>query len=357
MSGNGGRPRPLGRLAFWTAQLAFWAAAYAVNLLLLAVFDVADPPAFVFTEIALCFLATAALRGLSSRDTLLARAGLSTIGLIGGGTIVAIVLITVLLLAVRGLFSMPPCTQPELVARMAVTGTMIGNWSALFFGWQLLDERRSTEVRALRAESLALRNELERLQAQISPHFLFNALNTVMAHRTDPGAIDTVTQALANYLDFLLRPSAPLEPLARELDALEEYLTVQGMRFGDGLETRIDCDFEARRVAVPPLMVQPLVENAIKYGGRTSPKPLRVHVAARSDGDWLTVEVANTGRWMLAGEAESTGTGLVSLERRLQLLLGPQAALTHGEHDGWVRVAIRVPVVSTAAALPLGGPA
>jgi hypothetical protein len=206
----------------------------------------------------------------------------------------------------------------------------------------------------MQAESLALRNELQHLQGQISPHFLFNALNTVMASRDDPEAIDTVTQALANYLRFLLRPAATLEPLSRELDALEEYLTVQGVRFGDGLVTRIDCDLDVRGVAVPTVMVQPLVENAIKYGGQTSPRPIRVDVAARREGDGLVVEVANTGAWVTPGGRQATGTGLHSLQRRLRLLVGPAATVSHTEDDGWVRVRIRVPIMEAPVAIAGG---
>ena len=203
----------------------------------------------------------------------------------------------------------------------------------------------------MEAESLALRNELERLQAQISPHFLFNALNTVIACRDDPEAIDTVTQALANYLRFLLRPAATLEPLAREIDALEEYLTVQSARFGDALATRIECDTDVRKIMVPPVMIQPLVENAIKYGIASGARPIQVVVSAQRESDWLVVEVANTGCWAPAVLRQSTGTGLSSLARRLKLLVGPSATLTHTEVNGWVRVRIRMP----AAASPANG--
>jgi len=338
-------PRREAWWAFWLAQTAFWALAFAANLLLIAVFSVADPVGYVALEVAACFLATSAMRTASRHERLLARLGISKAGLLVGGILLSAVLISLILLAARPVFGLPAPTRGELVARLTITFAMLATWSAFSFGFQLIGDRYLAEIRALQAESLALRNELKHLQAQISPHFLFNALNTVMAHRHDPDAIDTVTQALANYLDFLLRPSAPLEPLARELEALEEYLTVQSMRFGDALETRIDCDFDARRIAVLPVMVQPLVENAIKYGGRTSPKPLRVRVAARREGDWLTVEVANTGRWVAAGTSGSTGTGLASLERRLQMVVGPAATATHREEDGWVRVLIRVPAV------------
>lgn len=338
---------PLEEIGFWLAHAAFWLLGFAAALVVIRVFQpaVAGSTAEVGIEIAMCFAATAAMRWLSRHEPLLLRLGVSKIGVMAGGAIFSAVLITlVTFLLDRAAAPVESPARLELVARLAINLSLIGNWCALYFGYQLIRERNSTEFRALQAESLALRNELQHLQGQISPHFLFNALNTVMASRDDPEAIDTVTQALANYLRFLLRPAATLEPLARELDALEEYLTVQGMRFGDGLVTRLDCDTDARSVAVPPVMVQPLVENAIKYGGQSASRPIRVHVAARRDADWLVVEVANTGQWVAPGGRQSTGTGLHSLERRLRLLVGPKATVTHSAADGWVRVLIRIPI-------------
>lgn len=341
-----------GEAAFWACHVAFWAAAFAASLAVIEVFRprIIDPVRFVAVRVASCFVVTAAMRWLSQRERILVRLGVSKIGLVAGGVIFSAVLITVVLFRVDRAWDggFPDSPRLELVAGAAVNLMLLANWVALYFGYQLVRERNSTEFRALEAESLALRNELQHLQGQISPHFLFNALNTVMACRDDPAGIDTVTQALANYLRFLLRPAATLEPLARELDALEEYLTIQSVRFGDGLVTRIDCDLDVRRVLVPPVMVQPLVENAIKYGGQTSARPVRVEVSARREEGWLVIEVANTGRWVPAGGTQSTGTGLHSLERRLRLLVGASATVVHREADGWVRVRIRVPIAGTA---------
>jgi signal transduction histidine kinase len=334
---------PLHALGFWIAHAAYWAVASAANVLLSVAFRVPDPLAFNIAECGLCFVATAAMRQASHRQAFLEWAGLSKIGVIAGGALISAVLVQAVLLAAGRFFGVEVPPRPEIVARFLITLTMIVNWCAFYFGYQLVRDHNSTEVRALRAESEALRNELKHLQAQISPHFLFNALNTVQACRDDPDAITALTQALAAYLRFLIQPAAPLEPLSRELDALENYLTILEVRFGDGLETRIDCDFDVRGVPVPAVMVQPLAENAIKYGGQTGPRPIRVHVTARREGEWLAIEVANTGRWVAPGGGQSTGTGLHSLERRLQLLAGPACTVSHCEEDGWVRVMIRIP--------------
>ena len=158
---------------FWLAHVAFWAAALAVNLLLVAVFAVADPPGFVAAEIGLCLVATAAMRDLSHRPALLARLGVSRPGLMAGGVILATVLVAGGLLLIRPWFALPAPSRAEVVARAAITFSMLTTWCAFYFGYQLVRERFTTELRAAQAESLALRNELRHLQAQISPHFLF----------------------------------------------------------------------------------------------------------------------------------------------------------------------------------------
>jgi len=327
--------------------MAFWAAAAAASLLVGSVYRVerVEPMWLLAARVATLGMATAGMRWLSKQPRLLERLNVTKAGLVAGGLLTAAVVITLAFAALTvacGLDGRP--SRERLVADLAVNVTLLANWCALYFGYQLIRERTSAEFRAVEAESLALKNELHRLQAQISPHFLFNALNTVLASRDDPEAIETVTHSLASYLRFLLRPAATLEPLSRELAALEQYLTVQSVRFGDALATRIDCDLDVRDIMVPPVLVQPLVANALKYGGESGVKPLRVEVSARRDGEWLAVEVANTGRWVAPGRKDSTGTGLHSLERRLRLLVGPGARVTHEEDDGWVRVRVRIPL-------------
>jgi hypothetical protein len=340
---------PAGREGlFWSLHLGFWAVVFGLLLLVGQVYQprFAEPTPMVAARVAACLAATAGMRWLSQRPRLLERLGVSRAGLVAGGLLSAAVFITLAFTA-AGVLVSPAAERPtrgRLVADLAVNVSLLANWCALYFGLQLIRERSTAEFRAIEAESAALRSELSRLQSQISPHFLFNALNTVLASRADPEAIETVTQALAKYLRFLLRPAGRLEPLSQELEAMEQYLTVQGMRFGAALETRIDCDLDVRGVLVPPALVQPLVENALKYGGEPGGGPLRVEVSARRAGDWVEVEVANNGRWLPPGHGGSTGTGLDSLAGRLRLLLGPAAGVSHLEEEGMVRVRVRIPL-------------
>ena len=339
----------LGREAlFWSLHVSFWAAVFGILLLIGEVYrpQFAEPAWLLAARVAACLVATAGMRWLSLRPMLLQRLDVTRAGLVAGGLLSAAVVITLIFTA-AGMLVTPGFEWPSrgrLVANLAVNVTLLANWCALYFGLQLIHERSTAEFRAVEAESAALRSELHRLQSQISPHFLFNALNTVLASRDDPEEIETVTQALAKYLRFLLRPAARLEPLSQELEAMEQYLTVQGVRFGPALVTRIDCELDVRSVLVPPAIVQPLVENALKYGGAPDGAPLRVEVSARRVSNWLEVEVANSGRWLSPGHGGSTGMGLDSLAGRLRLVMGPAAELSHREEDGMVRVRVRLPL-------------
>jgi hypothetical protein len=246
---------------------------------------------------------------------------------------------------------------PRLIAAAA--------WCFIIFGLELIEdlyrakillaENEATamdlELRMLKAEAEARTFELRQLQAQMNPHFLFNALNAVAASKDDPEAVESVTRDLADYLRFTLDEAREFEPLSRELQALEKYLAVQQARFGDSLVCRFSCDRAAHAVIVPPMLIQPILENALHYGAQTSSMPLRVSVTAKVVDGWLEVEVANTGRWVPPDNTRSPSTGIRTLRKRLALLVDEAATVdTVIDPDldgGWVRVVIRMPATLT----------
>lgn len=344
-------PSQADRLLFWAVHTAFWLVMLGAGMIVAQAFapSLPNPALLVGAPVAACFAMTAALRWLFIHDHALRRMGISKAGMMIGGPLAGAVVITLL---VGGLDAgrVEPSLRIGLAARFVLNAALLATWSALYFGSQLLRERQLTEMRALEAESLACRNELRHIQGQISPHFLFNALNTILACKNDPDAIESVTQSLAKYLRFLLRPSATLEPLSQEIDALEEYLTIQSFRFGDRLNCRIDCDLDIRRIPVLPVMVQPLVENALKHGTVNDGPPLQVIIRAWREKDRLFIEVANTGSWATPDPATSIGTGLHTLQRRLELFGGPEATVTIRDDEGWVRALLTLPLAKEYAA-------
>ena len=215
---------------------------------------------------------------------------------------------------------------------------------ALGSQWQRM---KSLELRNAEAEAALRTSELQRLEAQLQPHFLFNALTAVLACRHDPEAVAKVTIGLSEHLRFCLSRQGTLEPLSREIDALEHYLAVQRARFGKALDCRIECTEEAREALVPPVIVEPLLDNALKHGAITSPAPLRIVVDCRMEGSTLVVTVDNSGTWIEPGADGRHGTGLASLRRRLDLLDFREASLESGPAVDGVRAILRLPLART----------
>lgn len=239
----------------------------------------------------------------------------------------------------------------EVYSFLVTTGIMLRFsiltiWSLLYFGIKLWMETAEVKLRAARSEASARTSELKQLRSQVNPHFLFNALNSILAEKDSPEAVERITQELAGYLRFSLRPSGDCQPLGEEVDALEHYLRVEKARFEEKLVYEIDVSPEARLRRVPVATVQPLLENAMKYGWKTSPAPLRIVLSAEilPESDHLKITVANTGRWLEFDAMRSHGIGLVNLGRRLELLFGAEARLSHREMDeGWVMMEVVIP--------------
>ena len=218
-------------------------------------------------------------------------------------------------------------------------------WHSMYFGIDLVLKTHALEMEASQAKVAIQTAELRQLQAQINPHFLFNSLNTIKAHLADPALAGEGIQNLSDYLHFSLQESRPLEPLSRELDSLESYFRLQSLRFGPDLDCLIETSPAALKATVPPMLIQPLLENAFKFGPKTGPLPLRIEIKASTDGEFLVLTVANSGRWVpYRTDADGHGIGITNLRRRLQLLLGERAALRFAESDGFVTACVHLPL-------------
>jgi len=244
-------------------------------------------------------------------------------------------------------------TEPDTFRQLLTTSIimrwmMYWLWSLLYFGINFWLDTQYASLRQARSEAEARASELKMLRAQVNPHFLFNALNSIQASATDAALVRTLTQALADYLRFSLNQHGDLQPLGIELDALDNYLQVEKIRFEEKLEYRIAAEPEAKQVLAPIALVQPLLENAIKYGQRTSRRPLRIRVDAHRQGEDLLLEVVNSGAWIESAKGESTGIGLANLRRRLQLLYEDRGRLSVEKREHEVAVSVRLPAATAA---------
>ena len=162
-------------------------------------------------------------------------------------------------------------------------------------------ERRAEAARrrAETAEKLSLEARLTALRYQLNPHFLFNVLNTIdVLSRKAPRQIADLLQKLAAYLRYTIEPVSRMQvALDDEVSSIKNYLAIEKVRFGDHLDVEFYVGPDAGQVKVPDMLLQPLIENALKYGMRTSAMPLRVIVTAqrRHDRLLLSVETRDAG--------------------------------------------------------------
>jgi hypothetical protein len=189
---------------------------------------------------------------------------------------------------------------------------------------------------------------LEVLRYQLNPHFLYNALNSVYSLvLTAPPAAANMVLRLADFCRVALeRQDTETTTVGAEFDKLTTYLEIEKVRWGDSLHLAIEAGADVRAATIPQFLLLPLVENAIKYGGATSPEELRVRVAAslEPDGSLLLV-VANSGTWVgpnTAPTVKSSGIGLANLRQRLQRHYPNAHSLTIEHGEGWVTVKVRI---------------
>ena len=198
---------------------------------------------------------------------------------------------------------------------------------------RLQQRRLEEEQRARELTLIASQSELKALRAQINPHFLFNALNAIagLIHR-DPAVADRTIEKLADVFRYALRGSeTEWARLEDEIEFVRAYLDVEQARFGDRLETAIEIAPSAAGARVPTMIVQTLVENAVKHGAASLRGRARIHVTARVDDGVLRIEVSDNGPGLAAEpgrrEAGQGGYGLANIRQRLSGYFGGEAAL------------------------------
>lgn len=186
--------------------------------------------------------------------------------------------------------------------------------------------------------------KLALLQSQLQPHYLFNALNTVAALvRKNPEAAEAAVENVARVLRRTLdRSRRGLAPLAEEIDYLEAYLAIEQQRWGDRLRLVWQIPGATQSALVPPLVLQPLVENALKHGLSERLESGTLTIGAALAGDGLELWVEDDGVGPVRGWKE--GTGLGNLRERLVSVYGPEATLELREARPGTRVVVRLPL-------------
>ncbi len=210
-----------------------------------------------------------------------------------------------------------------------------------------IENQRSLRLRELRASELEARLSLAQMQllrSQLQPHFLFNTLHAIssLMHR-DVGAANEMLAQLGDFLRVTLQRSEDQETsLKDELELLERYLSIMRIRFGDRLTVSHEIDPSVLETSVPQLLLQPLVENAIKHGVAPHAGPARVCIKAELVGDSVEIRVVDDGPGLPPGRIRE-GLGLTNTRKRLEQLYGPAGQLTLHPLPRGLEVVVRVP--------------
>jgi two-component system, LytTR family, sensor kinase len=222
-------------------------------------------------------------------------------------------------------------------------------------------ERAERQSREASLKHLAAVAELKALRAQINPHFLFNSLNTIAdLIVSDPPKAETMTVLLASvFRHVLLHSDRHLTPICEEISFLRTYLRIEEVRFGERLLVDLDIQPSVAEHRIPSLLLQPIVENAIKHGLAPKVGPGKLRIAAHADGEFTRLEVEDDGVGLTTRGTNSrtsagngnAGVGLKNVADRLRMLYGGRAKLTceNGVLAGTL-VTILIPVNSIAAA-------
>jgi two-component system LytT family sensor kinase len=242
------------------------------------------------------------------------------------------------------LWIQPGAARPALVTHdinyLRAVAALCGNRLDLLRREREAGEQRSREALLLQQVTEA---ELRALRAQINPHFLFNSLNTIadLVVR-DPPRAETMTLRLASVFRHVLAHSArPLTSIHDEMEFLRAYLNIEEVRFGDRLRVDIDVDPAAAPLEIPSLILQPLVENALKHGLGPKTGPGHLWISARLDAASICLCVEDDG---LGRQSGVSGTGLTNVSERLRTLYADRASLTFEARDGGgSRVTVRIP--------------
>ncbi len=225
------------------------------------------------------------------------------------------------------------------------------NWIMIIFIWGILYSTSHYFANYKKAEinnlkMLASQNEIEliNLKSQLNPHFMFNALNSIRALiDEDPLLAKTaITQLSAMLRGSLQTGKRQLISLDEELSLVKSYLAIEKIRFEERLKVFYDIDPESLNYNIPPLMLQTLVENAVKHGISSLTKGGEVHVTTQLMDGKLIIGVRNSGNFK-PGKSTSTGIGLKNTERRLGLLYGDEAEVSISNTNNEVTSSILIP--------------
>lgn len=209
-----------------------------------------------------------------------------------------------------------------------------------------INEQKEKDKQQSTADAMLREAELARLRQQLQPHFLFNSLNSINALiGSKPNEARQMVLQLSDFLrGTLKKDDQKLVSLKEEVDHLKLYLEIEKVRFGHRLKTEIDLSEESLAKQLPPLILQPIVENAIKFGLYDTTGEVTISLRSVTENNFLVLEVQNPFDPATQGANKGTGFGLSSIKRRLYLLYARNDLITTGKSEHIFITTLRIPL-------------
>ncbi len=223
--------------------------------------------------------------------------------------------------------------------------------AAFHYALTAVESSRQAQARAMQASILAREAELRALKAQIDPHFLFNSLHSISAlTASDPGKAREMCVLLSDFLRSSLRMGDRERiPLGEELALARSFLAIQRIRFGSRLEIEEDVDDGTTGCLVPPLLLQPLVENAVTHGVATRVEGASIRIGISQAGERIAIRIENTFD-KDARRRRGGGLGLANVRKRLEVCYGDAASMEVRQTEDRFQVDVQFPAEATGVA-------
>jgi len=223
---------------------------------------------------------------------------------------------------------------------------LMTTWSLLYFGIKIWIDFTKEREKVIKAELFAQQAQLQMLRYQINPHFLFNSFSSLRAlTRTAPKKAEDMIGKLSEFYRYSLVSRNHEVSLLDEIEAITHYFEIEKIRFEENLMFEFHIEPVAEVYPIPSFLIHPLIDNAIKYGMKTSKMPLVIFIDAEVKEGRLIIEVKNSGKWIAIGEGNeyySTGTGINNIKNRLEFAYPEKHSLAISEKDGFVVIRIEI---------------
>jgi two-component system, LytTR family, sensor kinase len=328
--------------AFWNLHAAGWAgvtAIYAVTVIannqpLSRLFEVLTS---TVTGFSISLLMSVVFRYVINQRPLVTWG--TTVAVVVTATLLYAYIDTWVLQTIREGADESPFAQ-LMVAALFRDGLLLGGWSALYYAINYFVRAEEQADQMIRLEAAATSAQLTMLRYQLNPHFLFNTLNSistlVMLKQTDQA--NAMLSRLSSFLRFTLINEAEAKvTLTQEVETLKLYLDIEKMRFEERLRTEFSIDDDVKDALIPSLLLQPLVENAIKYAVTPQEEGADISIIAQRAGDRLRIIVSDSGPGLQATAPNpklSTGVGMANTRERLIQAYGEEQRFDHYTRSG-----------------------